>query len=172
MLATLTACTTAESPVAGDSGDDGEFSLGPKVTLTFDLSGAITLSGKQTALAPSGGAEFLKSCDEYANRSQYSIAGLLDGDVDGKKVIVELEIEDYKGPGTYPKDQLVAPGSRPSIGVDNKVYGTWPESTSSEVTTDGKGGGTWTFKKLAATAEGGLPGEPVNGTLKWTCKNP
>ncbi|MBM2622034.1 hypothetical protein JIG36_41680 [Actinoplanes sp. LDG1-06] len=180
---TLAACGAVSDDadadaVSGDAGDS-EFSLGPKVDMTFELDGATTLKGKQTALAPSLNGKFLKSCDEYSQgtkqddgKTLFAIAGLLDGNVDGRKVTVELWIDDYTGPGTYPKDQLVAPGSRPSIAIDNKVYGTWPESTSSEVTTDGDGGGTWTFRKLATTGEGGLPGDPVDGTLKWTCSNP
>ncbi len=185
VFAMTTACGTnggTGSDQAADlseEGDGGDFLLGPQVTLIFDLSGATTLSGKQTALAPSLNGTLLKTCDEYSKGTtqddgeiQYAIAGLLDGNVDGKKVTLELWVDDYTGPGSYPKDQLVAPGSRPSIAIDNKIYGTWPDSTSSEVVTDGKGGGTWTFAKLAATADGGLPGDPVNGTVKWTCRNP
>ncbi|MBB4697981.1 hypothetical protein [Paractinoplanes abujensis] len=168
-----------ETPITADADNGGDFSLGPKVTLTFDLDGATALSGRQTALAPSLNGKFLDSCDEYSRgtrqddgKTLYAIAGLLDGDVSGRKVTVELWVDDYAGPGSYPKDQLVAPGSRPSIAIDNKIYGTWPDSTSSSVTTDNKGGGTWTFKKLATTGEGGLPGDAVTGSIKWTCKNP
>jgi hypothetical protein len=171
VLATLTACTTDDSSVSAEADD---FSLGPKVTMTFDLTG---LKGKQTALAPSLNGKFLKDCAEYASgtrqddgKTLFAIAGLLDGNVDGKKVTVELWVDEYRGPGTYPKDQLVAPGSRPSIAIDNKVYGTWPDSTSSKVTTDAKGGGTWTFKSLATTGPGGLPGDALSGTVKWTCR--
>ncbi|MBL7254238.1 hypothetical protein [Paractinoplanes lichenicola] len=166
-----------ESPIPAEADNGGDFSLGPKVTMTFDLGGA--LSGKQTALAPSLNGKFLKDCAEYSRGTKredgstiFAMAGLLDGNVADHKVTVELWIDDYAGPGDYPKDQLVAPGSRPSIAIDNKIYGTWPDSTSSAVKTDGKGGGTWTFKKLATTGEGGLPGDAVTGTIKWTCQNP
>ncbi|MCO8273239.1 hypothetical protein M1L60_21845 [Actinoplanes sp. TRM 88003] len=178
VLATLTACGSfdpATSDSSASSADD--FSLGPQVTVTFDLTGAEGLKGKQTALAPMLDGSFAKSCADYAKgtkkddgKTLYAIGGLYDGPVDGKKVTLELWIDDYAGPGTYPKDQLVAPGSRPSIAIDNTIFGTWPESTSSKVTTDAKGGGTWTFKKLATTAPGGLPGEAVDGTVKWTCR--
>ncbi|MFC4063463.1 hypothetical protein [Actinoplanes subglobosus] len=181
-LASLTACGTAEAGPIPDTGprgseisDEGEASLGPEVTLDFDITGAVEFRGTTTALAPSGGPHFLKTCAEYAEgtaEKQYLAAGLLDGPVDGHEITMELWIADYTGPGTYPKDQLVAPGSRPSIAIDNSIYGTWPDSTASKATTDGKGGGTWTFTKLAKTGEGGLPGAAISGTVTWTCQEP
>lgn len=38
--------------------------------------------------------------------------------------------------------------------------------------TDGDGGGTWAFKKLATTGPGGLPGDAISDTFTWACKNP
>jgi hypothetical protein len=172
VVATLAACSAQASP------SEDALSLGPQLTVTFDLSGATTLKGTQTAAAPALTATFLKDCAEYARGSEqddgktiFAVAGLLDGDVDGHKVTAELWVDDYAGPGTYPKDQLAAPGSEPSIAVDDVVYATWPDSTASEVTTDGDGGGTWTFRKLAATGPGGLPADPVSGSLTWTCRD-
>ncbi|WP_133875324.1 hypothetical protein [Paractinoplanes brasiliensis] len=167
-----------ESPITAEADNGGDFSLGPRVTMTFDLDGATTLKGKQTALAPSLNGTFLKSCGEYAEGTKrddgktiFAMAGLLDGNVSDRKVTVELWIDDYAGPGDYPKDQLVAPGSRPSIAIDNVIYGTWPDTTSSKVTTSGDGGGAWTFKKLATTGPGGLPDDAVSGSIKWTCQD-
>ncbi|MEU4163454.1 hypothetical protein [Actinoplanes sp. NPDC026670] len=183
-VAALAACGSAEEgpgpifdtgPPGSEISDEVALSIAPRVTLTFDITGAKTFSGTTTALAPSGGAHFLEFCDEYAKGTadkQYMAAGLLDGPVDGHKITMEMWIADYAGPGTYPKDQLVAPGSRPSIAIDNTVYGTWPDSTASKATTDGNGGGTWTFKKLAKTGEGGLPGAAISGTVSWTCQEP
>lgn len=179
VLATLTACGMEESPITAEADNGGDFSLGPKVTMSFDLDGSTTLKGEQTALAPSLNGTFLKNCEEYSRGTErddgktlFAMGGLLDGAVDGRKVTVELWIDDYAGPGAYPKDQLVAPGSRPSIAIDNVIYGTWPDTTSSKVTTTADGGGAWTFKKLAATGPGGLPGDAVSGSIKWTCQNP
>ncbi|MCY1139779.1 hypothetical protein OWR29_17395 [Actinoplanes sp. Pm04-4] len=175
VLATLTACGSVADDNAAAADEDAGFSLGPQVTVTFDVTGAKTLKGKQTALAPTLNGTFNESCAAYAkgstkdDKTLYAIAGLYNGPVDGKKVTLELWIDDYTGAGDYPKDQLTAPGSRPSIAIDNKVYGTWPDSTSSKVTTDAKGGGTWTFKSLATTGPGGLPGDALSGTVKWTC---
>jgi hypothetical protein len=182
LAATLAACGTAEAgpgpvydsgPPGSEISDEVKATLGPEVTLTFEITGAVTFTGSMTALAPSGSAKFLKTCAEYSKgsaESQYMLAGILDGPVSGHDVTPEMWIADYAGPGTYPKDQLVAPGSRPSIAIDNKIYGTWPDSTGSEAITDGKGGGSWTFTKLATTGEGGLPGDAINGTVSWTCR--
>ncbi|WP_328470744.1 hypothetical protein OHA21_05335 [Actinoplanes sp. NBC_00393] len=180
-FATLTACGTAEAgpgPVL-DTGPPGseisaevEATLGPKITIRFDITGAVTFKGATTALAPSGGSHFLKTCAEYAKgtaEKRYLAPGLLDGPIGDHAITLEMWIADYAGPGTYPKDQLVAPGSRPSIAIDSSIYGTWPDSTTSDATTDGKGGGSWTFTNLATTAEGGLPGNAISGTVSWTC---
>ncbi|MFC4069952.1 hypothetical protein [Actinoplanes subglobosus] len=183
-VATLTACGSAEAgpgpifdtgPPGSEISDEVALSIAPRVTLTFDITGAKTLRGTATALAPSGGAHFLEYCDEYAKGTadgQYLAAGLLDGPVDGHKVTMEMRVSGYAGPGTYPKDQLAAPGSRPNIAIDGTVYGTWSNSTAGTATTDGKGGGTWTFGKLAKTGEGGLPGAAISGTVSWTCQEP
>jgi hypothetical protein len=176
--AALLAGTAACSSSGGTSSESGSAGLGPQLTVTLDLHGAISLSGKQNAAAPSDNGSFLANCAEYAKGSKdkngkvfYVTAGLLDGAVDGQKVTLEMWIKDYRGPGTYNKDKLGAPGSDPSIAVNDKVYGTWPDSTSSKAVTDGKGGGVWTFSKLATTGAGGKPGEAVSGTVKWTCRD-
>ncbi|WP_433796487.1 hypothetical protein [Actinoplanes sp. CA-252034] len=99
-----------------------EASLGPRITLKFDITGAETFRGTTTALAPSGGAHFLKTCAEYAAGTadrQYLAPGLLDGPIGDHEITLEMWIADYAGPGTYPKDRLVAPGSRPSIAIDS-----------------------------------------------------
>ncbi|MEU8659637.1 hypothetical protein [Actinoplanes philippinensis] len=181
-LTTLTACGAAEAgqgpiydygPPGSEISDEVKATLGPELTLTFDITGAVTVQGSMTALAPSGGSHFLKTCAEYARgaaEKQFLTAGLLDGPVTGHDITVEMWIADYTGPGAYPKDRLVAPGSRPSIAIDNTVYGTWPDSTAGKAVTDGKGGGSWTFTKLAKTGEGGLPGDAISGKVSWTCR--
>jgi hypothetical protein len=173
-LLTTTACGAGDDSSKGDTGSAG---LGPQLTVTFDLTGAISLSGKQNAAVPTDNGTFASSCADYAKGSTdkngktfYMAAGLLDGPVAGKKVTLEMWIKDYTGPGSYSKDRLAAPGSEPSIAVDSKIYGTWPDSTSSKAVTDGKGGGVWTFKKLAVTGPEGKPGAAVSGTVKWACR--
>jgi hypothetical protein len=127
-LLTTAACGAGDDSAKGDTGSAG---LGPQLTVTFDLTGAISLSGKQNAAVPTDNGTFASSCADYA---------------------------------------LAAPGSEPSIAVDSKIYGTWPDSTSSKAVTDGKGGGVWTFKKLAVTGPEGTPGAAVSGTVKWACR--
>jgi hypothetical protein len=182
VFATLAACGTAEAgsgpvydygPPGSEVSDEVKAALGPELTLTFEITGAVAVTGSTTSTAPSGSGRFLKTCAEYAKGTAESVfltAGLLDGPVDGHDITVEMWIDDYAGPGSYPKDQLVAPGNRPSIAIDNRIYGTWPDSTGSKAVTDGKGGGSWTFTKLATTGEGGLPGDAISGTLSWTCR--
>lgn len=179
MLILIAAVGATTACGAGEADEGGSGGIGPQVSMALELTGSTALSGEQTAAAPSLNGTLLSSCAEYAKGGRsddgkvlYAIAGLLDGPVDGRKVTVELWIDDYAGPGTYPKDQLVAPGSEPSIAVDGTVFGTWPDSTGSEVVTDGRGGGRWTFTKLAATGPGGLPGDAVSGSVTWTCREP
>jgi hypothetical protein len=176
LFAGIAACGATDDSET-DAGGSGSGLVGPQLTVTFALTGAISLSGKQNAAVPTDNGAFASSCADYAKGSKdkngrvfYMAAGLLDGPVAGKKVTLEMWIKNYKGPGTYPKDQLAAPGSEPSIAVDNKIYGTWPDSTSSKAVTDGKGGGSWTFSKLATTGPGGKPGAAVSGSVKWSCR--
>ena len=164
--------------ISGDDSVSGSGLLGPQLKVRFDLTGAITLKGEQTALATTNNGTLLKSCDDYVQSSvdgdqtYLVLPGIMDGPVDGQKVTLKNWIVGYTGAGDYPKDQLVAPGSRPSIAVDGKIYGTWPDSTSSKVGIDAKGGGRWTISKLATTGEGGRPGDAIEGTVMWTCRNP
>jgi hypothetical protein len=176
-VALLAACSSTGGSSSGDA-DTGSAGLGPQLTVTLDLHGAISLTGKQNAAAPSDNGTFLANCAAYAKGSKdkngkifYVTAGLLDGPVSGQKVTLEMWIKDYRGPGTYNKDKLGAPGSDPSIAVNDKIYGTWPDSTSSKAVTDAKGGGVWTFSKLATTGPGGKPGAAVSGTVKWSCRD-
>jgi hypothetical protein len=116
-------------------------------------------------------AAYAKGKPDKNGRTFYVTGGLLDGPVAGHKVTLEMWIQDYKGPGTYAKDKLAAPGSDPSIAVNDKIYSIWPDTTSSRATTDGKGGGVWTFSKLATTGPDGKPGASVSGSVRWTCRN-
>jgi hypothetical protein len=179
LLAAIAACGTADDSATGGtgSGEGGSGGVGPQLTVTFALTGAISLSGHQNAAVPTDNGTFAASCADYAKGSKdkngrifYMAAGLLDGPVAGKKVTLEMWIKDYTGPGSYSKDRLAAPGSEPSIAVDDKIYGTWPDSTSSKAVTDAKGGGVWTFRKLAVTGPGGKPGAAVSGSVKWSCR--
>jgi hypothetical protein len=175
LLLGTAACGTADESGAGAAGSGG---LGPQLTVTLDLSGAISLSGRQNAAVPTDNGQFAASCADYAKgstdkngRTFYMIAGLLDGPVAGKEVTLDMWIKNYQGPGNYSKDRLAAPGNDPSVAVSGKVYSVWPDSTSSKATTDSKGGGVWSFTKLATTGPGGRPGAAVSGTVKWTCRD-
>ena len=178
LLAATAACGSDDGPLAASGDGGGSGSLGPQLTVTLDLTGAVTVGGEQTAAAPSNNGALVAGCAGYAGGSTrdgetfYVAAGLLDGPVADHQVTLEMWIEDYTGPCAYAEDKLTGPGSPPSIAVDGKVYATWPDSTTSEVVTDGDGGGRWTFTKLATAGPGGLPGDTVDGSVRWTCRNP
>jgi hypothetical protein len=183
VLAGLAACGSAEEPGVGaiyDTGppgseisDEVRASLGPVITVKVDITGADSVQGSTTALAQSGGRHYLKTCAEYAKgtaEKQFLTPGLLDESIGDQGLSFEVRVADYAGPGTYSKDRLVAPGMRPFIAIDESVYGKWSDNTGGEVTTDGKGGGSWTFSNLMDRREDALPSDFVSGKVSWTCK--
>jgi hypothetical protein len=170
-------CSSSSSGGVDGGSDIGGAGLGPQVTVAFDISGAVSLKGKQNAAVPSNEGKPLADCAAYAKgstdkngRTFYTLAELLDGKVAGQDVSLQMWIKDYRGPGTYPKNKLVAQGQDAGVAVNNKTY-VIHDSTSSTATTDGKGGGVWSFSKLAVTGPDGRPGAAVSGSVKWTCRD-
>jgi hypothetical protein len=183
VAATLAACgTTTEAgpgpvvdtgPRGSEISDEVEAALGPKVTVRLDITGAVTFRGTTTGVAPSGGPNPLKTCAEYAKgtaEKQYLVPGELDGPVGDEEVAMDVRIADYAGPGTYPKDKLGGSGPGPYIAAGDAIYATWADGATSEATTDGKGGGSWTFTKLANRLEGSPSSDAISGTVSWTCQ--
>ncbi|MBU2670671.1 hypothetical protein KOI35_44945 [Actinoplanes bogorensis] len=181
VFAGLAACSnTAEAegpgpiydtgPPGSEISDEVYNALGPLLVMKFDITGAATVKGTTTATAPSGGRGPLATCSEYAGGTadnEYIMAGELDESVGDVGVSMELRIANYAGPGTYPKSQLVAAeGRRPSIWIEDDNYDISRDSTTGQVTTDGKGGGKWTFTNLASTRGG----DTITGTVSWTCE--
>jgi hypothetical protein len=80
-----------------------------------------------------------------------------------------MRVTGYAGPGSYPRKQLVASQTNPTIAIEDKIYGT--EDSTGEVTVDGQGGGSWTFAKLANRREGSSPDDAISGTITWTCQD-
>ena len=184
VIATLAACsTTAEETGPGpvyDTGapgseisDEVEAALGPKMTVKFDITGAVTAKGTATATAPSGGLNPLKTCAEYAkgtNDQRYLAPGEVDASTDGDSISFDMYISGYAGPGTYPKNQLGGSGPSPYVAIDTSIYSILTDSTTSEATTDGKGGGSWTFTNVRNRREGSRPDDVISGTVSWTCQ--
>jgi hypothetical protein len=182
VVGALAACGAAEAgpgpvldtgPPGSEISDEVEAALGPKITVRVDITGSVTFKGATTATAPSGGPHALKTCAEYAKGTagrQYLAPGELDGPTGDHSVSLEMRIADYAGPGTYAKDQLVATDARPFLAVDSSIYSIWPDSSTSEAITDGKGGGSWTFTNVANRREGSPPDDAISGTVSWTCR--
>ena len=182
VVSTLAACGTAEAgpgpvldtgPPGSEISDEVEATLGPKITIRVDITGAVTVKGVTTATAPSGSLHSRRTCAEYAKGTagkQYLAPGEFDGPTGDHSVSLEMRIADYTGPGTYPKGQLVATGARPFIAIDSSIYSVWSDSSASEATTDGKGGGSWTFTTVANRREGSRPDDTISGTVSWTCR--
>jgi len=67
---------------------------------------------------------------------------------------------------------LTDTGSPPGVSVGGTLYYT-QSGTTSTVTTDGKGGGSWVFTGLSVKnpdgTEGGGP--EVSGSVTWTCED-
>jgi hypothetical protein len=181
VFVTLAACDSAEAgpgpvldtgPPGSEISDEVEAALGPKVTLKVDITGAVTVKGVTTATAPTGGRHSLKTCAEYAKGTadgQYLAAGEFDDSIGGRGISLGMWIDDYAGPGTYPQGQIAGPDSRPMVAIDDSVYAVWADGAASSATTDGRGGGSWTFTKLANRREGSSPGDAISGTITWTC---
>ncbi|MCO8276859.1 hypothetical protein M1L60_40395 [Actinoplanes sp. TRM 88003] len=183
-ITTLAACSddiTGEGPgpiydtgpPGSEISDEFEATLGPKITLEFDITGAVTVKGKATATAPSGGRGPLKTCAEYAQGSaeRYTVAGELDEPVGAVGVAMDMFISGYAGPGPYPKNQLAgASGPSPYIAVEDAIYSNWSEGATARASTDSKGGGSWTFTNVKNRHEASAPDDTISGTVTWTCR--
>ncbi|GIH16821.1 hypothetical protein Raf01_49930 [Rugosimonospora africana] len=162
---------------AGDGGDAGS-GLGPTLTVTFDVSGETALKGDTTSTAPTDNGQSPQSCAAYAKgdasedgKIHYVLPTFLNGDIGGKHVLINALVEDYKGPGTYDLDGMAGPGGGTDIEVDQRAYADQPDTSSGKVEVDGKGGGTFTFTRLAFSDGNGQVSPGISGKVSWTCKN-
>lgn len=169
VLATA-ACGGSDDP--GASGSDGGGGSGLKITMTFAVSGAAAVKGDHGATPGSDDGPGAESCAAYAKGSKEShfvLPSLLNATIDGKKVFLGALVDPYTGPGTYEKKDLHDQGSPPGIDIDGKLYLMLTDSTS-QVTVDGDGGGSWEFTGLVVRDADGTDGEePLDGSVKWTC---
>lgn len=168
---------------AADAGGGGVGDSGMSVSdlhteITVDVTGAVTLKGSSRApMATNNGVSYT-SCDQYGGGEQddqgkkYFVLPQMPVDsIDGRRVYVGAMVEDYHGAGSYEKGSLTDTGSPPGISFGDELYYTQQDTTST-VTTDGKGGGTWVFTGLSVKnpdgTEGGGPA--VSGSVTWTCE--
>lgn len=160
-------------PPGSEISDEFEATLGPKMTINFDITGAVAFADKTTGYAPSGDRRPLKTCADYVKGTagkQYLAPGEYDAPAGDHSVALDMRVTGYAGPGSYPKEQLIASQTRPTVAIEDKIYATRDDSTG-EVVVDGKGGGSWTFAKLANRREGSSPDDAISGTITWTCQD-
>ncbi|MBL7260302.1 hypothetical protein [Paractinoplanes lichenicola] len=160
-------------PPGSEISDEVEATLGPKMTITFDITGAVAFTGTTTGYAPSADRKPWKTCADYVKGSadqEYLAPGEYDGPAGNQSVALDMRIAGYAGPGSYPRKQLIASQTRPTIAIEDTVYGTRENSTG-QVTVDGKGGGSWTFTKLVNRLEGSSPDDAISGTITWKCQD-
>jgi hypothetical protein len=174
LTTTVAACGGDGSTDAGDSG----MTVGDLHTeVAVDVTGAVTLKGSSRApMATNNGVDY-QSCDQYGGGEQddegqkYFVLPQMPIDsIDGKRVYVGAMIKDYHGAGSYEKGTLTDTGSPPGVSFDGTLYYTQQDSTS-QITTDGEGGGSWVFTGLSVKnpdgTEGGGP--QVSGSVTWSC---
>ena len=96
VLAATAACGSDDGLRAAGGDGGGSGSLGPQLTVTLDLTGAVTVGSEQAAAAPSDNGALVADCAGHAGGSArdgetfHVAAGLLDG-----PVAEHLWIEDY-----------------------------------------------------------------------------
>ncbi|KUL39488.1 hypothetical protein [Actinoplanes awajinensis] len=181
LVSATAACGSASEAADGGSGDVGDtgMSVGSVHTeVTVEVTGAVTLKGTSKAPMPTNNGVDYTSCDQYGagekddeGRAYFVLPQMLTDTIDGKTVFVGAMIKDYRGAGTYERGTLTDTGSPPGVSFGGELYFT-QSNTTSTVTTDGKGGGSWVFTDLSTqNADGtkGGGGPAVSGTVSWTC---
>ncbi len=173
-LMTTSACGGAD-PAAPSGGDDA--TPGPTLTVKFSITGEASINGTATTTPPTNNGIDHKTCADYAmgskkdnGKTNYVLPEFFLDQVDGRSVLVGALATDYAGPGTYGLDKMSGPGSPAGIEIDSRPY-VVHQATTSQLITDAKGGGTWTFTRLAFSDGSGQVSPGINGTISWTCKN-
>jgi len=158
---------------AGQGNADAGAGSGATLTVTFDVEGGVTLKGTtEDNVLPTVSGPPVEKCADYAKGGKrgdtsYFILPLgLGGDLDGKRISLNVRVEGYNGPGNYTQEQLGAEGSSFGVLVDEKAYVESSDGSGAIVSTDANGGGTFYFEKLALANGGDIAGE-----ITWTCKD-
>ncbi|MBU2665988.1 hypothetical protein KOI35_20970 [Actinoplanes bogorensis] len=178
LMALTAGCSSTDSS-QDLSGDTGMTVQDLHLSVSLDVSGAVTAKGTSNApMATNNGVDY-ESCDEYgAGESntdgvKYLVLPQMPIDnIGGRQVFIGAMIKNYHGAGTYEKATLTDTGSPPGISFAGTLYFT-QSNTTSQITADGKGGGTWTFTDLSVqNADGthGGGGDAVSGSVTWECK--
>lgn len=186
LLALTAACGSAGSADAG-SGDAGSADagsvdaagggLGSKVTMTFDITGSVTVKGRSSSIPAVDNGVDPDDCAAYAEGGKkddevhFVFPSFMHDRIDGKQLLVGAKIVEYTGPGAYPGDKITDAGSPPGIDVDGKLYFA-QSGTRSEAVITADGGGTWTFTGLdVQNRDNTQGGSPISGRITWTCQD-
>jgi hypothetical protein len=170
--------STSSGGAAADGGDsDSGGGLGSTITMSFDITGAVTVKGDSSSLPAVDNGADPANCAAYAKGGQkddevhYVLPSFMKDKVDGKQLLVGATIDKYTGPGTYGTDQLTDQGTPAGIDIDGKLY-FQQSGTKSEAVVNADGGGTWTFTGLDVQNPNNTQGgSPISGKLTWTCKD-
>lgn len=181
-LVALTAACGGTTKSSGDAGaladGGGGGGTGPTVAVTVDVSGAVTINGTAPAPPESSNGKTIKTCAEYGKgetgddgTATFRLPQMLKQPVGGKQVQIFAVIRDYKGPGTYPIDQISDVAGDPGVGIDGKQYFVGDTATAT-ATVDANGGGKWQFTNLSTQNSDNTqsPGK-LSGSVTWTCSN-
>jgi hypothetical protein len=179
LLTTTAACGSGDGDAAASAGDSGMTVQNLHTKVTVDVTGEVTLKGTSNAPMPTNNGVDHESCDQYgagedddSGRKFFVLPQMPIDSIGGKRVYVGAMIKDYHGAATYEKATLTDTGSPPGISLDGTLYFT-QSNTTSKVTADGKGGGSWTFGDLSVqNADGttGGGGPAISGTVTWSCE--
>ncbi|MFI5934233.1 hypothetical protein [Actinoplanes sp. NPDC051494] len=176
LLSASAACGSADGAgTTADTGGSGQV----HTVVNVDITGDVTVKGSATAPMPTNNGVDYRSCDQYGGgeadkegRKYFLVPQMPSGTIGGKTVYIGAMIEDYQGAGTYDRKTLTDIGSPPGVSFGGDLYYT-QSGTTSTVTTDGKGGGSWVFTGLSTKnpdgTEGGGP--EVSGSVSWTCED-
>lgn len=184
---TGTAAGDTGPAAAGDTGEQGGGKAGEcdklygiTFCMSYDLTGAVTASGRLAGTASDGTGPGPGTCEDWAKgapggddgqRRLYLPSGgpYQPGDKFGG--LTGNIIVPYTGPGTYPKKDLSGEGSPSGVITPDAEYTfILVGSSTGTATVNPDGSGSFTFDKLG-TGQYGHP-ETVSGSVSWTCHNP
>ena len=188
--AAILALTAACGSSGGGSGDGtgggagsgadaggGDSGLGSTITMSFDITGAVTVKGDSASIPAVDNGTDPDNCAAYAKGGKkddevhYVLPSFMHDKVGGKQLLVGAKVIPYAGPGTYGRDKLTDDGSPAGIDIDGTLYFT-QHDTKSEVVVAADGGGSWTFTGLDVQNKNNTQGgSPISGKLTWTCKD-
>ena len=182
LLAVTAACGSSSG--SGDTGSSdtgaaagGGNGLGSKITMTFDITGSVTVKGRSSSLPAVDNGTDPDNCAAYAKGGKkddevhFVFPSFMHDKVDGKQLLVGAKVVEYTGPGDYPGDKITDAGSPPGIDIDGKLYFAQSGTRSDAVITP-DGGGTWTFTGLdVQNSNNTQGGSPIDGKISWTCSD-